>query len=448
MRLYVGLIFKTSLKSFICKKVNKTKISAKYAYKPKSLQQLSRFSINNFIRIASMRDSIYSVSELTELIKENLELTFPYFQLIGEVSNCKYHSSGHIYFTLKDEQAQIPAIVWRSLATKLSFEIEDGLELIVEGRLEVYPPSGRYQVICQNLAVKGEGLLQQQFAALMQKLAEETLFDESHKKPIPRLPNRIGIVTSKTGAVIEDIKTVLSRRFPTGRLALYPVKVQGAGASEEIATAIEYFNTLTSKKPDVLIVGRGGGSLEDMWAFNEERVARAIFNSHIPIISAVGHETDITIADMVADKRASTPSMAAEIAAPEANEIIASVEGSITFLEQTLQARLDGASRQVESILNSYSFNYPLKRIENMLTQLDSLTHSMDYEIEKKWTRAKNDFKAAVQKLELLNYNNVLKRGFAIVHKDGTLVKSSQELSGGDRLKLGFYDGQKGATVD
>lgn len=395
-----------------------------------------------------MANSIYSVSELTLLIKENLELSFPYFKVVGEVSNCKYHSSGHIYFTLKDSGAQIPGIIWRSLASKLGFEIENGLELVVEGRLEVYPPSGRYQVICQNVTIKGEGLLQQQFAALLQKLATEHLFDESHKKPIPMLPGQIGVVTSKTGAVIEDIKTVLARRFPYAKIILYPVKVQGDGAAYEISDAISYFNSLKTKAPDVLIVGRGGGSLEDLWAFNEEVVARAIYNSRIPIISAVGHETDITIADMVADKRAATPSMAAEIATPDAQDIVYSLNNRIDFLEQLLKQRIEGTEREIYSILNSVAFNTPLKTIENRLAQLETMQSNMGHSIEKQWLALQHRFQASEQQLELLSFENVLKRGFAIIYKDGTLVKSSKEVNRGDRLSLKFYDGQKQATAE
>jgi len=395
-----------------------------------------------------MANSIYSVSELTLVIKENLELSFPYFKVVGEVSNCKYHSSGHIYFTLKDSEAQIPGIIWRNLASKLGFEIENGLELVVEGRLEVYPPSGRYQVICQNVTIKGEGLLQQQFAALLQKLAAEHLFDESQKKPIPMLPGQIGVVTSKTGAVIEDIKTVLARRFPYAKIILYPVKVQGNGAAYEISDAISYFNSLKTKAPDVLIVGRGGGSLEDLWAFNEEVVARAIYNSHIPIISAVGHETDITIADMVADKRAATPSMAAEIAAPDAEDIVYSLNNRIDFLEQLLKQRIEGTEREIYSILNSVAFNTPLKTIENRLAQLETMQSNIGHNIEKQWLALHHRFQASEQQLELLSFENVLKRGFAIIYKDGTLVKSSKELNSGDRLSLKFYDGQKQATAE
>ncbi len=394
-----------------------------------------------------MSEIIYSVSELTGLIKEHLELSFPKFKLQGEVSNCKYHSSGHVYFTLKDEEAQIPAIIWRSLAGKLSFDVENGVEVIVEGRLELYPPSGRYQVICQKIAVKGEGALQQRFAELMQKLASEKLFEESGKKPIPRLPATIGLVTSRTGAVIEDIKTVLSRRYPIAHLVLCPVKVQGTGASEEISRAIDYFNHQAKLRPDVLIVGRGGGSLEDLWAFNEETVARAIFNSDIPIISAVGHETDITIADMVADRRAATPSMAAEIAAPDVSDILASIDGTLSYLGRYLQQRLDGAQREINSVLGSVAFNQPVKLIENKQAGIEACLNDMTYSINAKHLNLQHRFNSAFQKLELLSYTNVLERGFALVHKDGTLVKSSQSLAKGDKVTVKFHDGTKPAEI-
>jgi len=396
-----------------------------------------------------MTAKTYTVSELTNEIKATLELGFSSFKLQGEVSNFKHHSSGHIYFTLKDASAQIPAIIWRSLATKLRFDMDDGLAVVVEGRLEVYPPSGRYQVICTSVSPLGEGALQQAFAKVMQTLAKEGLFDDSHKKELPRLPERIGVVTSPTGAVIQDIKTVLARRYPAARLMLFPVRVQGDGAAEEVEAAISYFNAQTGKKrPDVLIVGRGGGSLEDLWAFNEEVVARAVFASEIPIISAVGHESDMSIADLVADVRAATPSMAAELAAPSRDEIQSGVESALQQMAYSIESKIDGGFRQISSILGSYAFNRPLRTIENKLQQVENSVQEMEHGLVQRWVHEHSRFKLADGKLNVLGHESILKRGYALVLKDGKPVHSADALSAGDLAKLNFQDGEKTVRVE
>ncbi len=248
---------------------------------------------------------IYTVSSLTHEIKMLLETSFPRLWVEGEISNYKAHSSGHIYFTLKDENAQIRCAMWRFKAGELLFRLEDGLKVIVEADIQVYEKSGNYQLIVQQLQPAGIGALQLAFEQLKQRLRAEGLFDEAHKKPLPTFPERVGVITSPTGAAIRDIISVVHRRFPAVQLILYPVRVQGEGAAEEIVHAIKDFNEF--KEVDVLIVGRGGGSLEDLWAFNEEKVARAIYASRIPVVSAVGHEVDFSISDFVADRRAATP---------------------------------------------------------------------------------------------------------------------------------------------
>lgn len=259
-----------------------------------------------------MADNVLSVSQLTSLIKQQIESRFPVISVQGEISNFKAQSSGHLYFTLKDAQAQISAVLFRGSAAKLERMPKNGDQIIAKGELSVYPPRGGYQIIVRQIAFVGVGALLLQFHALKEKLSRAGWFDPSRKKKLPLVPKTIGVVTSPTGAVIQDILNVLTRRFARFHLILYPVKVQGEGAAEEIARAIVAFNR--HALADVLIVGRGGGSLEDLWAFNEERVAHAVLHSSIPIISAVGHETDVTICDFVADVRAPTPSAAAEIA--------------------------------------------------------------------------------------------------------------------------------------
>jgi len=262
-----------------------------------------------------MEEKIYTVSELTREIKQVLETGFPCLWVEGEISNFKRHSSGHLYFTLKDENSQIRCAMWRYRANDLIFRPEDGMKVLVQGNLQVYEPGGYYQIIVQQVQPAGVGELQLAFEQLKKKLYAEGLFDEAHKKPIPIFPERIGVITSPTGAAIRDIISVITRRFPIAQIILAPVRVQGPGAKEEIVQAIQDFNEFG--EVDVLIVGRGGGSLEDLWAFNEEVVARAIFTSKIPIISAVGHEIDFSISDFVADRRAPTPSAAAEMAVPD-----------------------------------------------------------------------------------------------------------------------------------
>ncbi|MBN1355608.1 exodeoxyribonuclease VII large subunit [bacterium] len=270
-----------------------------------------------------MEEKTYSVSEITRIIKRMLEDSFRPMWVIGEISNFKRHGSGHLYFSLKDEQAQIRCVMFRSSSTRLMFQPEHGMQVRVYGNLGVFETQGSYQLYVESMEPAGLGALHQAFEILKSRLQAEGLFDESRKKPLPAFPVRIGIVTSETGAAIRDIMNVISRRYPIVSLVLIPVKVQGEGAADAIANAVEKFDALLpADRPDLLIVGRGGGSLEDLWAFNEEKVARAIAACRIPVISAVGHEIDFTIADFVADKRAPTPSAAAEMAVPDRRALL------------------------------------------------------------------------------------------------------------------------------
>ena len=290
----------------------------------------------------SMNIEILSVSELTQQIKNRLETSFQQVRIKGEISNCKRHRSGHIYMTLKDAGAQIPVVVWKTTASRLAVALKDGMDVVAEGRLEVYPPSGRYQLICTSVTEAGQGALQQAFAELLQKLAKEGYFSTARKRAIPAIPETIGLITSSTGAVIEDMSKVLERRFPAARLLLYPVKVQGTGAAEEVAAGIAWFNTAKKREhqPDVIIIARGGGSLADLQAFNGEVVANALYHSSIPVLRAIGHETDLTIADMVADLRAGTPSIAAELAVPDSQELLRHIGNLQSRQDRLLQAKL------------------------------------------------------------------------------------------------------------
>jgi exodeoxyribonuclease VII large subunit len=296
--------------------------------------------------------SIYSVSRLTLEVKSLIENHFAYLWVEGEISNLRIPSSGHLYFTLKDESSQIRGVMFRLQSRQLKFAPEDGLQVIVYGRVTVYEPRGEYQIVVEHMEPKGLGSLQLAFAQLKEKLAREGLFDPAHKKPLPFLPQKIGIVTSPTGAAIQDILQIINRRFANVHILLYPVRVQGTGAAQEIARAIDGLNQIPDL--DVIIIGRGGGSLEDLWAFNEEAVARAIFKSRIPVISAVGHEIDFTIADFVADLRAPTPSAAAELVVRNKIELSQSL--------QSLKSRLGLAASET---------------VEDLTERLSSLTHRL-----------------------------------------------------------------------
>ncbi|MFQ3599510.1 MAG: exodeoxyribonuclease VII large subunit [Chloroherpetonaceae bacterium] len=396
-----------------------------------------------------MADGIYSVSELTAEIKEHLETEFPDLWLRGEISNFKKHTSGHLYFTLKDSGAQIPAVIWRSTAERLAFKLSDGLEVLIRGKVEVYAPQGKYQLIGSQVKAVGEGDLQKAFERLVKKLQEEGLFQQEHKKPLPRLPETIGVITSPTGAVIQDICSVLGRRYPAAQVVLYPVRVQGEGAAEEIVEAIGYFNR--TKNPahqvDVLIIGRGGGSLEDLWTFNDERVARAVFASKIPTVSAVGHQTDFTICDFVADVRAATPSMAAEVVAPLSSDILNAVHATLQEMQRELLNRAEEQHAHVRGIVGSFAFNKPVSDFHALLQTLDRLSERLDFGIKQKLERATSSLENLTQRLSALGYEQTLRRGFSIVFKDGRVVRSVEEMQSGETLVIRFADGEKSVRV-
>lgn len=396
-----------------------------------------------------MADGIYSVSELTAEIKEHLETQFPDLWLRGEISNFKRVPTGHLYFTLKDSGAQIPAVIWRSTAERLSFKLSDGLEVLIHGKVEVYAPNGKYQFIGNQVKAVGEGDLQKAFELLVKKLEREGLFESARKKPLPRLPEKVGVVTSPTGAVIQDICSVLGRRYPAAQIVLYPVRVQGEEAPEEIVKAIHYFNS--TKNPahqvDVLIVGRGGGSLEDLWAFNDERVARAVFASKIPTVSAVGHQTDFTICDFVADVRAATPSMAAELVAPLATDVLNAIHTTLQNMQRHTLNRVEEYRARVKEIVGSYAFNKPVSDLHAMLQTLDRLNERIDFGIKQKFERTASSISNLARQLDMLGYEQTLRRGFSIVFKEGKVVRSIQEIRSGDTLAIRFADGEKTIRV-
>ena len=390
-----------------------------------------------------------SVSELTRAIKNELESIFPFVRVKGEVSNCKQHSSGHVYLTLKDEEAQIPAVIWKSVRARFPMELRDGLEVIAEGRLEVYPPAGRYQLICTAVSGTGEGAQQQALAQLIARLAKAGYFDPERKKPLPAIPGTIGMITSPTGAVIRDMSDVFARRFPAASLLLYPVQVQGDRAVESVVRALDYFNNPPdpAHRPDVIILARGGGSSEDLQAFNDEAVAEAIFRSAIPVISAIGHETDLTIADMVADLRAGTPSIAAERAAPDREELLRHIDNLARRQAILMEGKISGAQLQVDSICGSYAFNRPVLMLDQMEERLATLEKDTSKGVTEKFRQRQMLFDAAAERLSMLDVGRVLKRGFALVSAKGGYVTSAASLSPGDGVELVFQDGSRRAEV-
>ena len=396
-----------------------------------------------------MKAEILSVSELTQQIKTGLETLFPQVKIKGEISNFKRHSSGHSYFTLKDEGAQIAAVIWKTTGSRLPVALKDGMNVIAEGRLEVYPPSGRYQLICTSITEAGQGALQQAFAELLQKLAKAGYFNPERKRPIPAIPESIGLVTSPTGAVIEDMSKVLERRYPAVKVLLYPVSVQGANAAEAVAAGIGYFNSTkkSSHRPDVIIIARGGGSLEDLLAFNGELVANAIYKSAIPVISAIGHETDLTIADMVADLRAGTPSIAAELAVPDTQELLRHIDNLRSKQDSLLLGKLDGAERQIYSICSSYAFNRPLLQMQQFDDRLNTLVDKMSSTIKTGFSEKRERYASILQQLKMLDYRKTLERGYVLVKKEGKFMTATTTLRPSDDVELLFHDGVLPAVI-
>jgi len=396
-----------------------------------------------------MSDIVFSVSELTAQIKTELEQLFPLVRVKGEISNFKRHGSGHSYLTLKDEHSQIPAVIWKNTGNRIGIALRDGMEIIAEGRLEVYPPAGRYQLICSSVTEAGKGQQQEAFALLLRKLAKAGYFNPERKRKLPRIPRTIGIITSPTGAVIEDMGNVIERRFPAAQILLYPVKVQGTDAARDVVRGIDYFNSAANPRhrADIVIVARGGGSTEDLQAFNEEIVADAIYRSSLPVISAIGHETDITIADMVADLRAGTPSIAAELAVPDRIELLNTIENLMSRQRTIVLSKLDGAEMEIDSLQNSYAFNRPLMQLQQLHEQLDRVPEQLARSVQRKWVQKAAEFTLFNQHLTLLDYRKTLERGYALVKKGGQFITGACDLELSDRTEILFHDGTVTTTV-
>lgn len=386
-----------------------------------------------------------SVTEVTRKIRQLLESGFPGILILGEISNLKRHPSGHTYFSLKDEHAQIAAVLWRSRAALVPLNIEDGMKVIVSGRLTVYESRGAYQIEVYGIRPFGVGELQLRFERLKQRLAAEGLFDPTIKKPLPPYPERIGIVTSPSGAALQDILNVLNRRFPALEVILHPVRVQGAGAAEEIARAIRTFND--SCRVDVIIVGRGGGSLEDLWPFNEEIVARAIRASRIPLVTAVGHEIDFTIADLAADVRAATPSAAAELVVKEQSAVLENLNDYWYTMTEHVQAELGRHRETIRHIHRSYSFHRPFDLLRQSSQRLDDLERGLGGIMRHNIALLMASSDALRQRVATLDPMSPLRRGYALVRKENRLVTSGKVLRKDDVIDITFRDSVVRSTV-
>lgn len=384
---------------------------------------------------------ILTISELTRRIRGSLEQEFFHLWVVGEVSNVKKPISGHVYLTLKDANAQIQAVMFRSTASRIKFELKDGMEIFVFGSITVYELRGQYQLIIENIEPKGIGVLQLAFLQLKERLEKEGLFDQAHKKPIPFLPQKIAIVTSPTGAAIRDILQVINRRFPRVEILIYPVKVQGEGAALEIAQAIRELNSMPDI--DIMIVGRGGGSIEDLWTFNEEVVARSIYASKIPIISAVGHETDVTISDLVADKRALTPTEAGELVVPCYDQLKDSLEKIKTRLIQALYNKILLVKSRVLGMKNSLSLKRPFDKILRSQQELDEITQRLIVASKHKVELERERLTTLASRLECVSPLKVLSRGYSITTstEDNKPIKSTEGLNIGKKVRIHLFHG-------
>ncbi|MBI5058446.1 exodeoxyribonuclease VII large subunit [candidate division KSB1 bacterium] len=393
------------------------------------------------------REAVYSVGQITREIKKLFANSFGAVWIEGEVSGFKRHSSGHAYFTLKDATAQLSCAMWKGSLQRVQFEPRDGMKVRAFGNLDLYEPRGSYQLIVSLLQQAGEGELQRAFELLKARLQAEGLFDSARKRPLPRFPDLVGIVTSPTGAVIHDMQTVAARRWPAAQLVLRPVRVQGEGAAGQIAQAIAEFNRTT--RVDLLIVARGGGSLEDLWAFNEEAVARAIFESMIPVVSAIGHEVDFTIADFVADLRAPTPSAAMELILPDREQ----VAGDVHALGQRLARALGDQQRHLRTQLEAMAQHWALRRPMNLVILAGQRIDDLDLRLQAAYDHGlrlkSGELNRLTELLQSYRPQSVLDRGYAIVRDEsGAIARDARLLRHGDRLAVTFAQGVAKVSVE
>ena len=396
-----------------------------------------------------MDQHVFGVAEVNQLVKQLLDGE-PMLQNIyvrGELSNYKMYPSGHHYFTLKDADGALRCVMFRGQASRLRFRPENGMQVIARGRITVFPRDGAYQLYCDALTPEGAGDLAVAFEQLKAKLHAEGLFDPAHKKPLPRYPQRIAVVTSAAGAAVHDMIRILRRRYPIAKVILLPVRVQGAEAPPEIAGAIRYADRW--KIGDVIITGRGGGSMEDLWAFNDERVARAIYDCETPIISAVGHEPDVTISDFVADARASAPSNAAEIAVPDQMELLRWLRGAGDRMVQCETGRLEAARQRLDNLASKRVMRDQLAYVQDKRMELAHLQQRLGDLSGALLSRRRQRFSALAAALDAMSPLKVLGRGYAVARsQDGTILKSGREVAPGDRVSVTLSEGGFDAVVE
>ena len=395
-----------------------------------------------------MTPVILTVTQVNKYIKSvfDADLNLQSVFISGEISNFVNHRSGHYYLTLKDDGAEIKSVMFRSANAKLKFLPENGMKVVCKGRISVYETSGAYQLYIDNMIPDGSGALNLAFEQLKERLEKEGLFDSAHKKPVPEYPKKVGVITSPTGAAVQDIKNVLSRRYPLAEMIFYPALVQGDGAADDIVNAIKYFNKFNLA--DVLIVGRGGGSIEDLWAFNEEALARSIYESDIPVISAVGHETDFTICDFVADLRAPTPSAAAELAVPDISTELRRLNNQKSLLLNLSLSYTDNLRIMLSVLNNQLEKRSPQTFVNDYRVRCDKAEIKIENSAAAFLLERKKNFSAVCAKLDALSPLKILSRGFAAVSKNGEAVISSTKLVKGDKINVVFSDGKINCTVD
>ena len=385
-------------------------------------------------------NQILTVSELTKEIKLSLESNFSKVSIIGEISNFKQHISGHWYFNLKDAEAVINCTMWKGFNQYVFFTPQNGMKVILNGKITVYLPRGNYQIDARSMKPAGLGELQEAFERLKQKLEAEGLFDEEHKREIPSFPKKIGIVTAIDGAALRDMISVANRRYPLLEIVIAPATVQGSGAAESIVNCIMRLNK--EKDIDTIIVARGGGSIEDLWGFNEQIVARAIYSSKIPVISGVGHETDFTISDYIADLRAPTPSVAMELATPDRREIIAFISDFSYYLKNNLVNIIHNSRSRIRQVISSYGFRVPIDLVRRKQQEVDFIILTILQNIDRKILVNNQNVTLLVKTIESYDIKKTLKRGFVLVEQNSKFVKMLADLNKNQPADLSFYDGK------
>lgn len=395
-----------------------------------------------------MAQNVLSITQLNEYIRGKMDMDPLLTQVAvrGEISNYKLYPSGHHYFTLKDEGSALRCVLFKGNAVRLRFRPENGMKIIAMGKVSVYPRDGAYQLYCTGLTMDGVGDLYAAFEQLKKKLEAQGLFDPAHKKPIPKYPGTIGIITSSAGAAVHDMLRILRKRYPLSKVRLLPVRVQGVEAPGEIASAIGYANHY--RLADLLIVGRGGGSIEDLWAFNDERVAYAIYHSEIPVISAVGHEPDVTISDYVADLRAATPSNAAELAVPDQDALRQNLDAMSNAMVSSLSRQVKAARQHLKVLSASQALRSPTGYLEQRSQSVELLKNRLVAAQNQNITRARQRFIAQISKLEAMSPLKVLTRGYSMAQTQrGEVVRSINQVELGERIRIRLSDGTISATV-